>query len=91
MKINEVIRNIHKGIENVAGYELPKWVGEDVFNYFGWDPCWRMIDDEPVYLIGLCEDEWDYYWIYINNKESKLHFMTCCYNMSEKCNFVTKK
>lgn len=91
MNNNEVVKTIHKDIENVAGHELPNWIGKCVFDYFAWDQCWRMIDNEPVYLIGLCEDEWDYYWIWINNKESKLHFVTCCYNMCEKCNFVTKK
>lgn len=35
MGINEVIRTIHKDIENIAGYELPEWFGKDVFDYFG--------------------------------------------------------
>ncbi len=90
MTINEVIEEIREGMEQISGHSLPDWTGKDVFEYFS-NPYWRNLGDEPGYLIGLCEDEWDYYWIWINNKESELHFMTCCFSIKEKCNTITKR
>jgi len=65
------------------------------------DECYKMLfeddsqwkehfDNEALYVIGLSEDKYDYYWVCINNKEPKLKFITCVYNIDKPCKRVTK-
>lgn len=66
------------------------------------DKCYKMLfednsqwkehfDNEALYIIGLSEDKYDYYWVCINNKERKLKFITCLYSIDKPCERVTKK
>ena len=66
------------------------------------DKCYKMLfeddsqwkeyfDNKALYVIGLSEDKYDYYWVCINNKERKLKFITCVYNIDKPCKRVTKK
>ena len=65
------------------------------------DKCYKMLfeddsqwkeyfDNKALYVIGLSEDKYDYYWVCINNKERKLKFITCVYNIDKPCKRVTK-
>lgn len=44
---------------------------------------WYMYSDEPIYIIGLSEDTWDYYWVYVD-RYSHIKSLTCCYYLKDK-------
>ncbi len=80
-----------KCLDNAWESKIPDWITKDIFEYLEYKPCWRLINDkEPGYIIGLSEDHWDYYWMYINNKDPYIHFITACFNVSKKCPEITK-
>lgn len=71
---------------------VPKHIIDNCYVYFCTrDNQWfKHHDDEFYYVIGLSEDDYDYYWLCINNKEKKLKFITCCYDI-DKPTYVDKK
>ena len=72
---------------------VPDAIINDCYKFFFIDESqWKEhFDNEAVYVIGLSEDKYDYYWVCINNKERKLQFITCVYNIDKPCDRVTKK
>ena len=70
---------------------VPDHIINDCYNFFfSGESQWKLHSDEPLYVIGLSEDRYDYYWVCINNKEKKLKFITCVYDIDKPC-IVTKK
>ena len=71
---------------------VPEHIVNDCYKFFFEDESqWKeYFDNEALYVIGLSEDKYDYYWICINNKEKKLKFITCAYNIDKPCERVTK-
>jgi len=72
-------------------HNVPREIVSELFNYVYWFKGWRMYMDEPIYVIGLSEDKYDFYWVTINNKERKIKFITCLYSLNEKCKYVDKQ
>ena len=71
---------------------VPDFIINDCYNFFfSGESQWKLYLGEPLYVIGLSEDKFDYYWVCINNKERKLKFITCVYDISKPCDYVTKK
>ena len=72
---------------------VPEHIINDCYKFFFEDESqWKEhFDNEAVYVIGLSEDKYDYYWVCINNKERKLQFITCVYNIDKPCDRVIKK
>lgn len=72
---------------------VPEHIINDCYKFFFEDESqWKEhFDNEAVYIIGLSEDRYDYYWVCINNKERTLKFITCVYNIDKPCDRVIKK
>lgn len=70
---------------------IPNHIIDNCYKFFFEDESqWKLHLDEPLYVIGLSEDRYDYYWLCINNKEKELKFITCVYDIDKPCK-VTKK
>lgn len=78
--------DFHKFIEKSNNIKIQKAITNELYDIIG---TWRKHFNNSVFIVGLSEDKYDYY-ITINNKERKLNFITCLYDLSEKSN-VTKK
>lgn len=87
MNLDGTLNQFHELIESRCNGEIQQSITNELFSICG---SWRMYFDEPVYIIGLSEDKYDFYYIGINNKERKLQFITCLYKLNE-CNRVSKK
>ena len=83
MNINEFKELIKSRTNN----DIQDIILENLYKYRG---MWYKYNDDPIYIIGLSEDRWDYYYIYINNQEKNIKFITCLEKL-ELCNYVTKK
>ena len=72
---------------------VPDAIINDCYKFFFEDESqWKEhFNNEAVYVIGLSEDRYDYYWVCINNKERTLKFITCVYNIDKPCDRVIKK
>ena len=73
---------------------VPEHIINDCYKFFFKDESqWKeYFDNEAVYVIGLSEDRYDYYWVCINNKERKLQFfITCTFDIDNPCDRVIKK
>ena len=70
---------------------VQKAIIKDCYKFFFEDESqWKTyFTGESLYVIGLSEDRYDYYWLCINNKEKKLKFITCVYNIDNPSH-VTK-
>lgn len=51
---------------------------------------WCLMNNEPIYIIGLSSDRWDYYYIYIN-KELKIKFITCLEKLELDKSLINRK
>lgn len=71
---------INEELVRKAGHEVPDWMARDIFNVMVLASCWRIIDDKPAFIIGVSEDKYDYYWVYVT-EDLKLKFMTCLYSL----------
>lgn len=70
---------------------VPNHIIENCYKIFlNGESQWKYYADEPIYIIGLSEDRYDYYWVGINNKERKLKFINCLYSIDQPCNKVAK-
>ena len=72
---------------------VPEHIINDCYKFFFEDESqWKEhFDNEALYVIGLSEDRYDYYWVCINNKERTLKFITCVYNIDKPYDKVIKK
>lgn len=92
MDLNVIIKCLQDECnKNSWTHNVPKEIVKSLFDYCYWFRGWRMYEGEPVYVIGLSEDKYDFYWMTINNKEQKIKFITCLYSLKEKCTYVTKE
>ena len=73
--------DFHGFIEKSNNIKIQKAITNELYDIIG---TWRKHFDNSVFIIGLSADKYDYYYITINNKERKLNFITCLYNLSEK-------
>lgn len=44
----------------------------------------------PLYVIGLSENRYDYYWIYINNHKKEIQFISCVYDIDKPSKVIKK-
>lgn len=69
---------------------VQKSIIDDCYKFFYIDESqWKKFYDDDYYIIGLSEDRYDYYWLCVN-KDLKLKFITCLYNIDNPCERVTK-
>ena len=78
MDNDKVLTDFHAKIENKCTGKIQKSITDELYSIIN---TWQIINNESGYIIGLSEDHWDYYYMYINNKERKIKFMTCLYKM----------
>lgn len=86
--------------EKSWSHNVPKEIVKKLFIFCEWKgkgKWYKYFNDESIYIIGLSEDKWDYYWLCINTN-LELKFITCCYkiedvdeNMSNQLNSEEKK
>ena len=70
---------------------VPNHIVKNCYKFFYEDKSqWKLHFDEPLYVIGLTEDKYDYYWLCINNKSKELKFITCVYNIDNSCEYISK-
>ena len=79
MDNDKVLTDFHTQIETQCTGKIQKSITDELYSIIN---SWQLIDGNPAYIIGLSEDHWDYYYMYINNKERKINFMTCLYKMN---------
>lgn len=79
MNNNKILNDFHTQIEEKCDGKIQKLITDELYKIIN---SWQLIHGEPAYIIGLSEDHWDYYYMYINNKERKINFMTCLYKMN---------
>lgn len=82
MNINEFKKLIKSRTDN----DIQDIILEELYKYRG---MWCINNNESIYIIGLSEDRWDNYYIYINNHEKNIKFMTCL-NKLEPHKYVVK-
>ena len=58
--------------------------------FFKDDSQWKIYFNEPLYVIGLSEDRYDYYYLCVDSNK-KLKFITCVYNIDNYCKTEQKK
>lgn len=82
IKKSKTFKWFNKLIQNKAQSEVDETIVYNVFmRLFFVEPQWVEYFEEDYCIIGFCEDECDYYWIAINNKEKKIHFITYLYKL----------
>lgn len=92
MESNNVIKFLQEECNKKSWTnDVPKEIVNKLFDYTYQNKGWRMYFEEPIYVIGLSEDKYDFYWMVINNKEKRIKFITCLYLLNEKCDYVDKK
>ena len=65
---------------------VQKPIIDDCYKFFFKDTNqWKLnSDNTPIYVIGISEDEYDYYWLCIT-RDFQLKFITCCYDIDNSC------
>lgn len=82
IKKSKTFKWFNKLIQNKAQSNVNETIVYNVFmRLFFVEPQWVDYFDEDYCIIGFCEDRYDYYWIAINNKEKKIHFITYLYKL----------
>ena len=65
------------------------WINSIAFYYcvFDWNR-WQLLSrQDPIYIIGLSEAKYDYYWVYVTNKDHEIHFASCALDVSLESKF----
>jgi len=90
MKGNKTFEWFNKQIQNKAQSKVEESIVKDLYKrLFFTEPQWVNYFDEDYCIIGFSEDKYDYYWVCINNKTTKLKFITYLYKL-EPSKHVTK-
>ena len=89
MDINSLIRQIADGINENRNHKIPYSLINEAFYYcvFDWNR-WQLLSrQDPIYIIGLSEAKYDYYWVYVTNKDHEIHFASCALDVSLESKF----
>lgn len=90
MKNTKTFEWFNKQIQNKAQSKVEESIVKDLYKMlFFTEPKWINHFDEDYCIIGFSEDKYDYYWVAINNKDKKLHFITYLYKL-EQSKHITK-
>jgi hypothetical protein len=90
MKGSKTFEWFNKQIQNKAQSKVEESIVKDLYKMlFFTEPQWVNYFDESYCIVGFSEDKYDYYWVCINNKDKKLHFITYLYKL-EPSEHVTK-
>ena len=82
MKGSKTFEWFNKQIQNKAQSKVEESIVKDLYKMlFFTEPQWVNYFDESYCIIGFSEDKYDYYWVCINNKDKKLHFITYLYKL----------
>jgi len=82
MKGNKTFEWFNKQIQNKAQSKVEESIVKDLYKrLFFTEPQWVNYFDESYCIIGFSEDKYDYYWVCINNKTTKLKFITYLYKL----------
>ena len=90
MKGSKTFEWFNKQIQNKAQSKVEESIVKDLYKrLFFTEPQWVNYFDESYCIIGFSEDKYDYYWVCINNKTTKLKFITYLYKL-EPSKHITK-
>ena len=90
MKRSKTFEWFNKQVQNKAQSKVEESIVKDLYKMlFFTEPQWVNYFDESYCIIGFSEDKYDYYWVCINNKDKKLHFITYLYKL-EPSEHITK-
>ena len=90
MKGNKTFEWFNKQIQNKAQSKVEESIVKDLYKrLFFTEPQWVNYFNESYCIIGFSEDKYDYYWVCINNKTTKLKFITYLYKL-EPSKHITK-
>ena len=82
MKGSKTFEWFNKQIQNKAQSKVEESIVKDLYKrLFFTEPQWVNYFDESYCIIGFSEDKYDYYWVCINNKTTKLKFITYLYKL----------
>lgn len=82
MKESKTFEWFNKQIQNKAQSKVEESIVKDLYKrLFFTEPQWVNYFDESYCIIGFSEDKYDYYWVCINNKTTKLKFITYLYKL----------
>ena len=82
MKGSKTFEWFNKQIQNKSQSKVEESIVKDLYKMlFFTEPQWVNYFDESYCIIGFSEDKYDYYWVCINNKDKKLHFITYLYKL----------
>ena len=82
MKRSKTFEWFNKQIQNKAQSKVEESIVKDLYKrLFFTEPQWVNYFDESYCIIGFSEDKYDYYWVCINNKTTKLKFITYLYKL----------
>lgn len=70
----------HFMIEDVNKIEIQQVIIDSLYNMLG---KWYWFNDEFVYVLGLSMDNFDYYYMVIDDKNYRLKFITCLFNLEK--------
>lgn len=70
----------HFMISDINKIEIQKSITYHLYDILG---KWCHHHDEFVYVLGLTMDKYDFYYLVIDDKNYRLKFITCLYNLKE--------
>ena len=70
----------HFMIEDANKIEIQQAITDSLYNMLG---KWYWFNDEFVYVLGLSMDKFDYYYMVIDDKNYRLKFITCLFNLEK--------
>lgn len=78
---NKIDKNgFHFMIEDNNKIEIQKVITDSLYDMLG---NWYWHEDEFVYVLGLSMDKYDYYYMVIDDKDYRIKFITCLYNLEK--------
>ena len=91
MKGSKTFEWFNKLVQNKAQSKVEENIVYDIYKrLFFVEPQWVDYFGENYCIIGFSEDKYDYYWVAINNKEKKIHFITYLYKLEPSKNNMAK-
>ena len=70
----------HFMIEDKNGIKIQQAITDSLYDMLG---KWYKREDEIVCVLGLTADKFDYYYMVIDDKNYRLKFITCLYNLEQ--------
>ena len=70
----------HFMIEDNNKIKIQQVITDSLYDMLG---NWYWYNDEFVYVLGLSMDKYDYYYMVIDDKNYRLKFITCLFNLEK--------